>query len=110
MEITSRKQGQAVKVSISGKMDAVTAPDFENALSGMIAQGEVKFLVDLSGLDYISSAGLRAILVVAKELKGREGELLFVGLRDHVQDIFKISGFYSIFRIFRTEDEFLNQA
>lgn len=90
-------------------MDAVTAPDFESSLSKMIAQGEVKFLVDLSGLEYISSAGLRAILSVAKELKEKEGELIFVGLHDHVQEVFKISGFYSIFRIFRTEDEIPKQ-
>lgn len=109
MEILSRKQEHVVKVSISGKMDAVTAPDFESALTSMIAQGEVKFLVDLSGLEYISSAGLRAILVVAKELKERKGELLFVGLCDHVRDVFKISGFYSIFRIFLTEDEIPKQ-
>lgn len=105
MKILSQKQGHMVKVSVNGKMDAVTAPDFENALSCIIAQGDLKFLVDLSGLEYISSAGLRAILVVAKELRKREGEMLFVGLQNHVQDVFKISGFYSIFRILRTEDE-----
>lgn len=109
MKILSQKQGHMVKVSVNGKMDAVTAPDFEIALSGMIAQGDLKFLVDLSGLEYISSAGLRAILVVAKALREREGEMLFVGLQDHVHDVFRISGFYSIFRIFRTEDEILKQ-
>jgi len=109
MKILSQKQGHMVKVSISGKMDAVTAPDFESALSGIIAQGELKLLIDLSGLEYISSAGLRAILVVAKELRGKEGEMLFVGLQDRVQDVFRISGFYSIFRIFLTEDEILKQ-
>ncbi len=97
------------KVSITGEMDAVTAPDFESTLSKMIAQGEMKFLVDLSGLEYISSAGLRSILAVAKGLKERGGELLFVGLHDHVRDVFELSGFYSIFRIFRTEDEIPKQ-
>jgi anti-sigma B factor antagonist len=63
----------------------------------------------LSGLEYISSAGLKAILVVAKALREREDDMLFVGLQDHVQDVFRISGFYSIFRIFGTEDEILKQ-
>ncbi len=109
MKISSQKQGHTMKVFVSGKMDAVTAPDFESALSGMIAQGDLKFLVDLSGLEYISSAGLRAILVVAKKLKEEDGEMIFAGLREHVQDAFKISGFYPIFKIFRTEDDIPKQ-
>ena len=110
MKILSQKQGGEVKVFISGKMDAVTAPDFESSLSGMIAEGDLRFLVDFSGLEYISSAGLRAILVVAKELREKEGEMIFVGLQSHVQEVFKISGFDEIFRIFRTEDEVPKQV
>jgi anti-sigma B factor antagonist len=98
-----------VRVSVNGKMDAVTAPDFESAFTDIVAQGDLKFLVDLSSLEYISSAGLRAILVVAKRLKERDGEMLFVGLQGNVRDVFKISGFYSLFRIFGTEDEITKQ-
>ncbi len=95
MEILDLRQGQLTRVSVSGKVDAVTAPDFESAFSEVIGWGEVNFLVDLSRLENISSAGLRAILAVANVLKERRGEPVFVGLHDRVHDSFNISGLYS---------------
>ena len=69
MDIKSRKENNVTVVTLTGRMDAVTAPVFEKSLSEMIAQGAQVFIVNLSALEYISSAGLRCILATAKKLK-----------------------------------------
>jgi anti-anti-sigma factor len=105
MEISTEKGKNCVVVSVRGKVDAVTAPAFERGLADLIEKGETTLLLDLSALEYISSAGLRSILATAKQLKAKNGELLFSGLQGPVKEVFKISGFGSIFCIFdSTED------
>jgi anti-anti-sigma factor len=107
MEIAARKEKNVLVVSAKGRIDAVTAPQFENSLFDFISKGENIFLVNLAHLEYISSAGLRSILATAKKLKEKKGEMLFAGLQDPVKEVFKISGFNSIFRIFATDEEAL---
>ena len=110
MEIATRKEGGAMVVSVTGRIDAVTAPEFEKGLSALIAGGDMVLLLNLNDLEYISSAGLRSILSTAKQLKATGGTLLFCGLKGPVKDVFKISGFGSIFKIFETEEEALRQG
>lgn len=109
MEIQKRKENNTVVVAVKGRLDALTAPELEKDLLETIAGGEKRLLMDLSGLHYISSAGLRTLLVLAKKLKAQEGEVLFTGLKGPVDDVFKISGFYSIFKIFDSPEAALSQ-
>jgi anti-anti-sigma factor len=90
-------------------MDAVTAPVFEKSLSEMIEKGEHSFIVNLSALVYISSAGLRSILATAKQLKNKNGEIIFAGLQGAVEEVFRISGFHSIFKVYETEEKALKK-
>ncbi len=105
MTISTKKEPNALVLTVSGRMDAVTAPEFEKSVSELIAQGEKNFLIDLSALEYISSAGLRSILASAKRLKEQNGKLVFSGLQGHVKEVFSISGFHGIFKIHDTEAE-----
>ena len=107
MEIQTAKEKNVVIFSVQGRIDAVTAPEFEKAISNLIAQGENFFLFNFSGLEYISSAGLRSILAAAKQLKPKGGNILFSGLKGPVKDVFKISGFGTIFKIFETREDAL---
>jgi anti-anti-sigma factor len=109
MEIQTRKEKNAMIISVKGRMDAVTAPEFEKSLSDLISKGELSFLFDFGGLEYISSAGLRGILATAKKLKEKQGKIAITGLRGPVEEVFKISGFYSIFKIFGTEEAALKE-
>jgi anti-anti-sigma factor len=61
-----------------------------------LEQGETSFIINLGEVNYMSSAGLRSILIVAKKLKEQDGKLIFVNLREEVQKIFRISGFSSM--------------
>ena len=102
MELKSKKESSATVVTVTGRMDAITAPAFEKALNDLIAAGETRFVVELAGLDYISSAGLRGILAIAKLLKGKGGLICFANVEGTVKEVFDISGFGSIFRMHDT--------
>jgi len=110
MEIKTRTEEAAVVISIKGKVDTVTAPELERCLSEPIDKGENILILNMADLDYISSAGLRVILSEAKKLKAKQGDILLTGLEGVVKEVFEISGFSTIFKIFETEENALKQA
>ena len=99
MEVNIRKEEKALVVALIGRMDAVSAPDFDTQIEEQIDKGENNLILDLSGLAYISSAGLRSILTLAKKLRTKEGDLVLCGLQDVVNEVFEVSGFSTIFEI-----------
>ncbi|MGV8079329.1 MAG: STAS domain-containing protein [Syntrophales bacterium] len=98
-------QRDIITVIPKGRIDAVTAADFEKELNRLADEGHRNFLLDLHELEYISSAGLRSILAFAKTLKGKDGRLVFTSLQGPVKDVFRISGFGSIFKLCETKEE-----
>lgn len=110
MEIESRKQNNVAVVSVKGRVDATTSPDFENRLLELVGAGERLIVINFSQLEYISSAGLRSILATAKRLKANQGELFFTGLFGPVNEVFKISGFHTIFKIFPSDADVLDHC
>lgn len=109
MDLNFKKEGNAMVVSAKGRIDAVTAPDFERQLADVIGKGEKIILINMAELEYISSAGLRSILATAKKLKAENGEIFFAGLQGPVEEVFKISGFHSIFKVFDSEKSALER-
>jgi anti-anti-sigma factor len=108
MQLTARQEKDATIVTVQGRVDGVTAPEFENYFSELISQGRCAFIVNFSALEYVSSAGLRSILATAKKLKTKEGSICFTGLKGTVDEVFKISGFYSIFKVFDSNETALD--
>ncbi len=92
-------------VSINGRVDTMTAGDFENKIMEVLDEGVSKMLLDCSGLDYISSSGLRVFLVAQKKMMAAGGALRLCCLKPEIQEIFDISGFSSIFSIFPDMEE-----
>ena len=90
-------------VSVKGRVDHATADQFKAQLWPLLAScsadGE-KFLLDLSGLEYISSAGLRVLMLAAREVKTRSGTLVVAELQPVVKEIFEISRFNVVFRVY----------
>ncbi len=104
MEIMKRKEKDAMVISVKGGLDAVTTRGLEKDLTELVAAGERLLVLDLGDLDYISSAGLRTILTVAKKLRENQGRLLLASLKEVVREVFEISGFSSIIPIFESVD------
>ncbi|MBF0120274.1 MAG: STAS domain-containing protein [Desulfobacterales bacterium] len=108
MEVSAKKDKKAVIFTVKGRVDAITSPELEKKLVAEIGGDEKNFIINMRGLDYISSAGLRVILFIAKKIKSKQGDILLVGLQGSVKEVFEISGFLSIFKVFDTEEAALN--
>ena len=107
MEINIREVGDVKVTDLDGKFDTGTSPKVESALKEIISQGGPKLLINFEKVNYISSAGLRVLLTVAKMLKTSGGELKICSLNDVAKEIFEISGFTSILSVHNSEDEAL---
>ncbi|MEI9981865.1 MAG: STAS domain-containing protein [Aliidongia sp.] len=82
-----------------GRLDSNSGPVFEKELLGYIEGGSRRLLLDFSDLTYISSAGLRVVLVAAKRMKAAGGKLVLASLSAQVAEVFEISGFNRILDI-----------
>lgn len=99
MEIQARMENSVAVVTVTGRMDALTAPAYQEKLNELIAGGTTAVVVDFDALDYISSAGLRGILSTAKALKAKGGQVRFANIKGTVKEVFDMSGFGSIFQM-----------
>ncbi len=104
MEIHVGPSQDAQVVSIKGSLDTSTSTEAQNTLTGLIDGGATMIVADFAGVDYISSAGLRALLVAAKRLKAAGGEMRLCNLNPFVQEVFEISGFGVMFRVFDSRE------
>jgi anti-sigma B factor antagonist len=86
-----------------GFINAHTVRLFEGEIRGAIQQGRVKIVVNCSGLSYIASAGLGALMGAIEEIRGSGGDLRLAGLNDTVRNILEILGFNHLYRIYPSE-------
>lgn len=105
MEITHRMENEILTFAIAGRLDAATAPIADETIKKTLAENTNRLLFDLSGLEYLSSGGLRVILGAAKEIRRREGKVALAGLNQYVYEIFDVSGFSSMIPIKDTVEE-----
>lgn len=108
ISIASESLNDLLIFSPQGQLNSVNAAATETELIGHVAAGQ-KIALDLSKLDYISSAGLRVVLVLAKRLKQADGKLVLFGLQPHVHEVFEISGFLGILDVLDTRAQALEQ-
>ena len=104
MDISEDRKAGAVILALSGKLDATTAKTFEEKILQVISSGAQRLIVDLSLLEYVSSAGLRVFLLAAKRLQPTNGKISLCGLQDHIRQVFDLAGFSSIFSIYSSRD------
>jgi len=86
-----------------GFINAHTVRLFDGELRGALQQGRFKIVVNCSGLSYIASAGLGALMGAIEEIRGRGGDLRLAGLNETVLNIFEILGFNHLYRIYPSE-------
>jgi len=92
-----------------GRLDSSTGPALEAELVSVIDGGTSRLLLDFSELLYISSAGLRVVLLAAKRLKASNGRLALCSLNSQIAEVFKISGFDAIIDIHASPDSALKR-
>jgi anti-anti-sigma factor len=99
MKIAKVEKADVVCLKIDGRLDAKTASEAEATVKGLLKEGRRKLLFDLSQMEYISSAGLRVILMAFKELRVKQGRVVLCSLTPYVKEIFDVSNFSSIIPI-----------
>ena len=92
-----------VVLSPSGRIDSNTAPQFESAVTEALA-GTDRMILDFSNVTYVSSAGLRVVLIGAKQINAKKGGFALCGLSDNIMDVFELSGFTNILKILPDRD------
>ncbi len=102
MTITSTHVGETVALRVAGRLDAITSPEFEKTCLQCIKSGSRRMVMDFDGVDYISSAGLRAILLAGKAIQTGGGVLGLSGLHGMVKDILEMVGFCNLFPVYES--------
>jgi anti-sigma B factor antagonist len=103
VELTQRRYADVVILALSGRVDHGNAEAFKAALwphLAACAEDGDRLVLDLSGLEYISSAGLRILMLAARDVRERSGTLVVCGLQPVVSEIFGISRFDAVFRVY----------
>jgi anti-sigma B factor antagonist len=99
LSINPSKTQDSLVISLTGRIDANSAKELEQQSFGWIEGGENKLVLDFTAVDFISSAGLRVILLIAKKLEPAGGKVKLCGLNATLRDVFEISGFSKLFVI-----------
>jgi anti-sigma B factor antagonist/stage II sporulation protein AA (anti-sigma F factor antagonist) len=101
MDIRERRDGNILILSPAGRIDNDSSPAFQATLLAAMTPGAV-VLVDLSSIEYVSSAGLRALMMGSKQSKAANGRLAVAALGPVVKEIFEISRFSLVVQVFDT--------
>ena len=104
MEILEKKIGNVDLISIGGSLDAYSANDVESKLNSLIDAGQVRLVVSLDKLEYMSSSGLRVLLATLKKVRKQQGDIRLACLKPNIKEVFDISGFTQLFNISDTEE------
>lgn len=106
-EIATRHTGAVSVVSLKGYLDAHTAPEFEQALQALVDAKHVRIVVNCSGLNYISSAGLGVFMGFIENVRSQNGDIKLAELTDKVFRVFDLLGFPVLFEILKREEDAL---
>jgi anti-anti-sigma factor len=110
MKIVQLEKEGVICLKIDGRLDAESATEAETTVKGILKEGTQRLLFDLSRMEYISSAGLRVILMAVKELRNKKGKVVLCGLTPYVKEIFDVSNFSSIIPITDSVETGLQQV
>lgn len=105
MKTEVKHENNSTVVSVSGHVDALTAPDLVKAFTDQISESHVNLVVDLIGVEFMSSAGLRALLGAVKESRSHGGDLRIASTNPGIDKVLKMSGFHNIAKVFASQAE-----
>jgi len=104
LQIARKKQDAIDVVCMSGRLDTNTAIEADAELKNLIASGAYQIVLNFKNLNYISSSGLRILIVALREVKKKQGDLKLSCLKPQVKEILHIAGFDRLFSLYDTEE------
>jgi anti-anti-sigma factor len=99
MQIAEERAGGALVLAPAGRLDSLTSNELEKRVASRLDAGERRLVLDLAGVEYISSAGLRVLLLAAKRLKEPPAALVLCGMGPSVRTVLELAGFLPLFAI-----------
>ncbi len=107
MKTEVRHEGGAAVIAVTESVDALTAPELAHLLSDQIAGGHCNLVIDLTGVQFMSSAGLRTLLGGVKESRTHGGDLRLASTNPGIDKVLKMSGFNNIAKVFSSSADAL---
>lgn len=108
MNIKKEKIGDFSVLKINGRIDTIHSSVLEYEVNQLFDNEEKNLIFNCGGMNYISSSGLRVFLVAQKKAMALKGKLLLCNMQPAIQEIFRISGFSNLFKIFDTQEAALD--
>jgi anti-anti-sigma factor len=99
MDIQKERVGDVQVVTAEGRLDGIYSSAFANQVGDLITVTNPKILIDFTDVDYVTSAGLRALLLLVKQAKASGGLFALCGVNEQVREVLAISGFTALFSI-----------
>lgn len=107
MDIQTKMVGDVMVVSLTGEISGRNAPDVQDQLLPLAEPG-CRLLLNMSGISYMSSAGLRTLLMLYRQIDRQSGCIALCNLQEMIQDMMSVTGFLDFFTAYATEDEGIN--
>ena len=98
MKLNVKTQGKKMEVTLEGRMDSITAPEFEREIFPQL-EGITELILDFSDLAYLSSAGLRVLLSCQKKMNAAKGSMVVKHVNEIIMEVFEATGFDSILTV-----------
>jgi len=92
MDIVKEFDGDVLKITVTGRLETATAPELDAVIKA-IPENVTELTLDFTGVEYVSSAGLRVILTAQKTMNARHGKMALAGVNTTVKHVFDITGF-----------------
>lgn len=104
MEVTTTKLGATTVIAIRGRLDSATATAAQESIMPLLVP-DCRAVIDMSGCEYVSSAGLRLLLLIAKTVARNKGKAHVAGMPDEIREVMEMTGFGNMFPSFATVNE-----
>lgn len=98
MKISEKKSGDIDIIEVEGSIDSKTAPDLQQSAMSIISESN-NVVLDITNVTFVSSAGLRVLLMVYRNLKAKNGKVVLVGVSEEIQEVMHMTGFINFFEI-----------
>ena len=105
MKTEVKQANNSTIVEVSGSVDALTAPELSKVLLDQIAAGGANLVVNLIGVEFMSSAGLRTLLGAVKDARSNGGDLRITSTNPGIDKVLKMSGFHNIAKVFASQED-----
>jgi anti-sigma B factor antagonist len=110
MEITEEIKNDILILNLVGKLDTITSADLQKKTQEVLSDGHTRIILNFKDLNYVSSAGLRVLLMAQKRVKPSGGNVMLTGVQEQVMEVFTISGFTPLFSFFPSVEEALSSC